>query len=350
MKESGMMQRKHLLILWLLLFSVQIFAARPECSVCSEAVGNRYMKGAGNRVFCSKKCFEKTLPRCAYCKKLCKQRFVKASGKNYCSKRCAENALLERCGNCGKAVYKGKVFTYADGKSLYCLPCSNKAQCMICYRPEKNIRKQKNGNYICQSCDRDIIENIVDLQKLFIEVRVFLHEKFAFPMDHEIKLEMGYFEQFEDGKLKEHRELGMFQYKGKIVYRAPAGKLKNSRQKAFYRIEDESCKIIVMDSLPRWKAAEVIAHELAHDYMRHRWHFIRDLKLNEGFAEFIAAEYNFLTGHGKWNYRMENSKDPIYGDGYRMFRQWAEHGSWKEIFRRLDQANRQAMPPELSGN
>ena len=81
--------------------------------------------------------------------------------------------------------------------------------------------------------------------------------------------------------------------------------------------------------------------------MLHRWRYVRDPKLREGFAELIAAEYNRLTGNEKWNYRMEISKDPVYGAGYRLLRLWFKKGSWQEIQRRLDAANYAGMPSEL---
>lgn len=336
-----MMILKSLFALILTVVCMQLSAAHPECSICGEKVGNRYMKGANDQVFCSRDCFEKTLPRCAYCNELCKQRFIKAANKKYCSKKCAEADLLERCRSCGKPAYKGNIFEYVNGKHFYCMPCcSNNAQCLLCHRPEREIRQLANGNTFCRDCDRDIIEDMEDLQLLFNEVRAFLNKHFNFPQDHDIKLEMRSFEQFEGGKLKKRQELGLYQFRGNILYTSGKSKVK-------HRLKKLSCTVIIMESLPRRKAAEVIAHELAHDYMQHRWYFISDIKIKEGFAEFVASEFNKRAGYGKWNYRMEINKDPVYGDGYRMVRNWAKQGSWQGVFRQLDRANRKAMPPEL---
>ena len=63
-----------LLITTLLLMVVFTAGAvvRPYCVICRRQVPQRYLKGADNRVYCSKKCFEKTLPKCANCNLICR--------------------------------------------------------------------------------------------------------------------------------------------------------------------------------------------------------------------------------------------------------------------------------------
>ena len=212
-------------------------------------------------------------------------------------------------------------------------------------RPGKNLRKLPNNNSICRYCNNNIVKTLPELQKIFDAVQRDLTRKFNFKFDHPIKLEMRSFAGGENWDTS--REFGLYKYRGRMVFTEPGVIGKWRKQKTTVSFENESCTIIVMDYLPRNKAAEVIAHELAHDYMKHRWYFIKSDLLKEGFAELVAAEYNRYCGNERWNYRMEVNPDKIYGDGYRLMKSYLQKGSWQEVFRQLDQANDRELPPEL---
>jgi len=212
-------------------------------------------------------------------------------------------------------------------------------------RPEKNMHKLPNGNYVCRYCNKDMVESHAGLQQIFNQVRKDLVRLFGFKNDHPITLEMRSLVKGENWDTG--REFGFYKYQGRIIFKEPGLLGKRKKQKTSYRFANEHCRIVVMDYLPRHKAAEVIAHELAHDYMKHRWYFIKSELLKEGFAELVAAEYNRYCGNERWNYRMEVNPDKIYGDGYRLMKSYLQKGSWQEVFRQLDQANERDLPPEL---
>ena len=212
-------------------------------------------------------------------------------------------------------------------------------------QPVKKLHKLPNGNHICQYCNKDIVKSLPELQKIFDSVRRDLTQKFNFKFDHPIKLEMRSFSTGENWDTS--REFGLYKYHGRMIFTEPSVIGKWRKQKTTVRFENERCSIIIMDYLPQNKAAEVIAHELAHDYMKHRWYFIKSELLREGFAELVAAEYNRCCGNERWNYRMEVNPDKIYGDGYRLMRSYFQKGSWQEVFRQLDKANQHDLPPEL---
>ena len=335
-----------LLITTLLLMVVFTAGAvvRPYCVICRRQVPQRYLKGADNRVYCSKKCFEKTLPKCANCNLICREGAFRTDKGFFCSKKCADARHLPHCKCCGKTFREGMVLPTAYGKFYYCVPCSKLAGCLVCERPGKNMRKLDNGNYLCRKCDVDVITSMPQLEKLFKQVRSTLADKLDFRDDHNIKLFMRSFGQNKNDRLDKTREFGLYIYKGREITTKPLPFEFWRDKKTTVRYESKSCSIVVMDSLPAIKAAEVIAHELAHDYMKHRWYYIKDAKLREGFAELVAAEYNRMTGNEKWNYRMKLNPDKIYGDGYRMMKNYLDKEGWDGVCRRLDEANRQAYP------
>lgn len=307
--------RKSILLLGVLLFSLQAVSAAEilHCNACRKRIRNRYIKGS--------------------------------DGNAYCGEECADKTLLPKCGNCTRPVRRWMVLPTAYGKFIYCNDCWNLSKCFLCSIPGSRLHKLPNGNFICRYCNKDIVRTLPELQKIFDAVRRDLTRKFNFEFKHQIKLEMRSFS--EAAEWDTSREFGLYKYHGQIITTEPGLIGKWRKQKSTVRFENESCTIIVMDYLPHNKAAEVIAHELAHEYMKHRWYFIKSDLLKEGFAELIAAEYNRYCGNERWNYRMELNPDKIYGDGYRLMRSYWQNGSWQEIYRQLDKANLQDMPPEF---
>ena len=340
------MAKKSVLLLALLLLAGSLAAAGElRCGSCAKLIRGRYIKGSNGGSYCNKKCFENSLPRCRECGKICHGRFLKVKDNFFCSKECAEYNLLPGCGRCAKPMKKWMVLPTPYGKFNYCHDCWVLEKCLLCMRPVKNLQRLPNGNHICQYCNKDIVKSLPELQKIFDDVRRDLSKIFNFRFDHPIKLEMRSFSREENWDTS--REFGLFVYRGKVIFTEPSVIGKWRKKKTTVRFENERCKIFVMDYLPRSKAIEVIAHELAHDYMKHRWYFIKSELLREGFAELVAAEYNRYCGNERWNYRMEVNPDKIYGDGYRLMKSYLQKGSWQEVFRQLDIANYRDLPPEL---
>ena len=329
---------------WVLLiccfYPVETFAAeRLRCEVCRKNIRGQYIQSGDGRNFCSRKCFDSTLPKCENCRRICRKSAIKAKEKIFCSRKCAEEKLLARCRNCRNVFRQGKVIFSAYGDSVYCMKCMNKKKCLICERPESSLHIQHNGNALCQDCNHNIVSGQRQLERLFARVQNQLCRKLGFRNDHAIKLQMQNIKLSEADGAAGTREFGMYNYSGKIIESKPLPFEFWREQKTSVRYENESCSITIMEYLPEIKAAEVIAHELAHDYMLHRWRYIHDRKLQEGFAELVAALYNQMSGNAKWNYRMEKNPDKIYGDGYRHLKRIFDQGNWPGVCRYLDGIN-----------
>ena len=83
--------------------------------------------------------------------------------------------------------------------------------------------------------------------------------------------------------------------------------------------------------MSRKKFIEVASHELAHDWMQEYYPKISDLKVKEGWAQYIAWRVNKIYGNLDFNTLIEKNKDPIYGDGFRLINEKAgESDSWLE--------------------
>ena len=335
--------RIYFLLILLASLPPAVYGKTPECSVCGKKIRSRYIKSSDNRIFCQQQCFEKILPRCDNCHQVCRGSFLRNEQNTYCSQKCAEAHQLPHCRNCAQPFRRGKAIPTAYGVFNYCIPCSGKTSCLVCERPEKHLRRLPNANWLCRQCDRDVVTSLPELERLLRKVRKTLHRHLQYPQDHPILLEMRTLKTSPEAS----REFGLYKYSGREIITKPLPVEFWREQKATVRYENEKCQITVMDFLPRIKAEEVLAHELAHDYMHHRWRYIKSSKIREGYAELIAAEYNRLAGHSRWNFRMQQNPDKIYGDGYRLLKSWLDKGSWREVFSRLDAINAQDMPSEL---
>ncbi len=341
------MIRRYGLFLILFLTASSLAAAPPVCSSCGKRISGRYIKTSDGRSFCNKTCAEAALPKCSYCQKPCGSRIINAENRVFCSSACAENALLPHCSRCDQPFRAGKQLPTPYGTFQYCLKCAEQPGCFVCERHERDLERLPDGRYRCRMCGASAVRDFDDALKLFHEVRARLVKKLNFRNDHAITLRLEAFNRTGAGEAGPVREFGLYMYNGREIYSQPAALEFWKKREITVRRENESCLIVALDNLPRVKLAEVLAHELAHDYMQHRWPYIQDEKIREGFAEAVAAEYNRLTNAEKWNYRMEKSPDPIYGDGYRLVRAWQQKGGWPAVARRLEAENQAHLPPEL---
>ena len=319
----------------------------PKCSVCKKECSGTYFKANGKN-YCSQKCFDKTLPKCSVCKNICRENSVRRGKRFFCSTRCAAIDSQTLCMRCDKPFKVGKKVPSPYGDYNFCMECDVYPKCLTCERPLKKIRKQRNGSYLCQDCDKDVVYSRQELFEAFRKVKNTLVSRLKFRFDHNISLEMRAHSADRQKRFVDTGELGFYHYSGREVISEPGIlNFTGKPRKASVRYEDEKCSIVVMNMLPRIKLEEVLAHELAHDYMRHRWFYIKSDKVKEGFAEFVASEYNRICRRHKWNTRMEFARDPIYGEGYRMVREWYRKGNWREIYRQLDLINKRDMPQSL---
>jgi len=92
-------------------------------------------------------------------------------------------------------------------------------------------------------------------------------------------------------------------------------------------------QIFVLNYLSKEQTIEVIAHELAHDWMQENYPHINDLLISEGWAEYIASQVNILYNHAEMNNRMQNNPDKIYGDGYRTIKKIVDTKGVKELLK-----------------
>ena len=295
-----------------------IYAAKTiYCAKCGRKIKGQYILSK-NRYYCSRNCLDKSKPKCAICRK--PATIKKGDGKYFCSKIC----LLKTwpiCSSCKKRTNGGIKRGY--GKMFLCKTCATKPKCFACYMPTNG--KLSDGRMICKKCTKTAIMTSVEAEKIAKQVRKIMREKLAIFTDHEIEYHL-----VGQKQLKEHvthdnggTELGLYRFE-KIVERTTTKKsfLGKTTTSTEEKVRSKTHSIYFLYGIPKKKFIEVAAHELAHDWMQEYYPNIDDIKIKEGWAEFVASKINSIYGQSEMNKRMEVNKNKIYGDGFRMIKEY----------------------------
>ncbi len=297
-----------------------------KCDACGRKISETYYTSDGH-VYCSKACFENTLPRCAGCGKKMKSWLVTSDGRILCRK-CYEKSLPQ-CKICGKTL---ESWIEING-NVYCRHHAAQPRCLYCGLPEGSIT-YSDGRKICPDCRKRTVTNKTIARNLFDEIRNKMKRRLSMSTDHKINFDLVSLDKLSNlSGSGSDRENGLFVCK-------TTSKTVRKIWKSIFGLEksvDESKTvhseyfIYILEGLPVEFFIDTCAHELAHDWMSAEYPNISDPKINEGFAEFSASVVNELYGNSHLNERKSENTDPIYGGGFRMIRDYLQNHEWHEF-------------------
>jgi endogenous inhibitor of DNA gyrase (YacG/DUF329 family) len=297
-------------------------AQKIYCSQCGHRITGKYLK-SGNRYYCSKRCLEKSLPKCSVCGK--PATIKRSDGKYFCSQRCLAKTWPV-CSACGRHSKEG--IKRGVDHIFLCSRCAAKPKCFSCFMPA-DYGKLSDGRYICKHCHKTAVIQQSKAEKIANEVRNIMRDKLAIFTDHNISYHL-----VSQTDLKKHLthddkgiELGLYRFEQTIekstITKKSLGRVINTTTEE--KIKDETHQIYFLFGIPENKFREVAAHELAHDWMQEYYPNVTDIKIKEGWAEFVASLVNKISGNSAMNRRMELNKNKIYGDGYRMIKKYVQN-------------------------
>ncbi len=304
----------------------------PKCLKCGREIkpGASVLKTQDGKIFCSEKCFQASLPLCCVCGKILSGSFYKSKdGKSlYCSEKCLATTW-PACSICGKKVSEGMNISGAGGKGFFCNACGSKPKCFCCDMPA-NCTRLNDGRNICPECAKTSVMEEAEMLAVSREVRARMKEKLNLGTDHKILFkftDMTELSQKTPVK-QEGIELGLYLFE-EITERTVTTRGTISGG-TVTKTEDERVTkkytIYLLYGMTRNKLIEVMAHELAHDCMQLNYKNISDLKIKEGWAEYVASRVNSLYGRDYMNRRIEENPSDIYGGGYRFISSIAKKG------------------------
>ena len=270
-------------------------------------------------------CWHKMFPYCKSCGERLTQNMNIAYFKDkkglflpYCP-RCAKNPV---CCCCGLPIRTGHK-KIVNG-NIFCSECvSAETQGMtfqipICCRCGQQIRtghkKIVNGNIFCSECiPAETQETIFQISEAWLSVCKFMQQKFNFCVRSPFPKLVTRKQLFELlGNPNVTQEAGFYRCNytvKKNFFSLCAG------QKIF-----SECQIYLLKGLTLETSEEILAHEAGHDLLDSIFPMFSDKVHSEGFAQYIASEYNTFCGRSSRNELIFSNDDPVYGDGARIVR------------------------------
>jgi hypothetical protein len=212
------------------------------------------------------------------------------------------------------------------------------------------VARLPDGRLLCRDCAKTAVLKRSDMLAIVGEVRKLMRDKLGLSTAHGIAYGMvdakGLAAETTGGG--NNRELGLFRFalvtEKTTTKKTLGGKEIATRTKE--RVKSRKYSIFFLSGIPLSKLREVAGHELAHDWMQEKYPHIADLKLKEGWAEFVASKINELYGQGKMNVKMERNPDKIYGDGYRYVKAIVEKGGIEALIKVFEKAEAEGRKAE----
>lgn len=322
---------KNFLILILTIFTTSLFAL--ECSQCGIEIRRNYLTYE-DKVFCSQDCFNEILPKCSVCFEPCVNEYFYLDNQYFCSRECIGKVYF--CSLCKEGIASESMFyENLEGKvNQFCMTCSNLPKCHFCYQPT-NRGKNFQDKSICLNCEKNGIKDRDKLYKIFQKVRNDLKKFYKYDNLHTIEL-IPITPQKMDELTKnisytdERGAMGLYYASYSYEYK------KNSQNKTKKVLIVKDCKIYIIENMPLPLLYETLAHELTHDYVRHKFGVIDDIADEEGICELVSSLYNEYLKQGHLNKRKADRKDPVYGAGYRKMRTlYSQTQSLSAVFKTL---------------
>ncbi|MCK4980578.1 MAG: protein DA1, partial [Candidatus Delongbacteria bacterium] len=265
-----------------------------------------------------------------------------SKGSSYCSQECL-SSTWHKCDLCGKSISSGFHFSNKDG-AYFCKDCMEKPKCFLCGHPG-NCKELSDGRLICPNCEKTAINDLQEAEKIFDEVRFNMKEKLGLSTGNNIRFKLVNVqelnEEYKSIASDECMEHGLFIHEQRIKTIVKTRTLFGFELgRETKEIETNNYSILILFSLSKDKFIEVSAHELAHDWMEVNYPNIKDIKISEGWAEFVASQINNHYGNSYLNTRMKNNPSPTYGDGYRYVAGYAKEHGVGELFKLFEEMNK----------
>ena len=293
-----------------------------KCYRCGTILEGQYFIIEGKE-YCSQRCAKNGIPnhsyvvreQCHICKKSLTGQYILFGGKNYCSQQCA-SVDRPKCNNCMKPIEGQFMKIVKEREYLYCMTCCRGTECFACGRPEQGVTLS-DGRFVCHQCKNISVTDKRMAQQLFNDVRATL-KKLGYATCDAINFHIVDRVTMKrvSGKQYNERELGLYHNVTQTTTVSFLGIIPLER----VNTSSSQCSIYVYDYIPKERFMETIAHELGHDWCRHKFGKVVFSPACEGVAEYIASRLNEAMGWEGNNQRMQNNTDPIYGNGYRMIR------------------------------
>jgi len=181
----------------------------------------------------------------------------------------------------------------------------------------RSAAKLPDGRVACRECSAAAVRGFEEYLRIVKAVKLILKTELAMEIRNPItyKLVSSVNEIWTKKELARTREMGKFVAKGGKEY------------------------IFILSDMPRGLCYETIAHELGHAWIHENVEPRPTPMLEEGFAEWVAAQVLRKKGYLNHLQKLE-ARDDLYGQGYQRFRDAEKRGGHRAVLRLLGKRSR----------
>jgi hypothetical protein len=302
-----------------LIACMAVFAAAvDQCSVCGAQVdpsARHFRTQDGHETYCEK-CFV-TAPRCPRCKLPTPAGAIDPES-GLCS-RCI--ARLPRCTACQRVITDA-VYTFKFAPGQFCGDCKRtRPACHVCGVPVgKDHWRFPDGRNVCAACGERAVVDVDEIRSIMRDTELTIRRRLglAVKTPFEVRVE----------KLADFRASPDTSRGGDGAFRQLYGKELGAFRRSAGRTE-----IILLFGLPPELIYETAAHEYAHAWADENCRADLTPELQEGFAQWVAADVLRSKGFRGALEKLEARSDVPYGSGYRRIRSMQRERLWATILR-----------------
>ncbi len=245
------------------------------------------------------------------------ENYVVLDGEYLCDK--CWHKLFPYCKSCGLSLTSDMNITYFKNKAgallPYCSKCKQNPVCNSCGLPIPIGHKKISGdNIFCSECFSSLLQDSpTQISEVWLSVCKFMKNRFNFQVRSPLPVLVTKNQLAElSGTTNAIQEAGLYKYTY-IIHSSIFSLWK--AQKKF-----SGCQIYLLKGLTAEHSEEILAHEAGHDFLDSILPMFSEKLYSEGFAQYIAAEYNLFRNRPARNESIFSNQDPIYGNGARLVR------------------------------
>jgi hypothetical protein len=285
-------------------------AGDRTCAKCGETIEGAYFETAGS--FYHPEHF-----RCAHCGDPIKGAYTEYKDENYHT-QCFRSSVALRCALCNDVI-QGEYIQDFWGNAYHMrhrdeAPCCDSCSRFISPDVTGGGVRYDDGRYICSICHPTSVTNIDDIMEMIDEVARHM-ESLGMEVDYK-GLNVHLIGQEQMKNLAGEHSSGL---RGFTDY--------SHDWRIFRRAGNRKLNVYFLYGMPRMELISTIAHELTHIYQFNHRRFKNDRAFAEGSCNYAAfLVLGRYPGRESSFFRaaMQQETDPVYGEGLRRVKRFAE--------------------------
>ncbi|UCH83581.1 MAG: hypothetical protein JSW50_14185 [Candidatus Latescibacterota bacterium] len=314
-----------LVVFLVMISSASIIKSPSEhiCNECGQKITGSYFETGSH--FYHPECFT-----CEHCSGPIKSAYTTYKKKRY-HNDCFEDHVALRCAVCG-GIIQGEYLIDYWGNGYHTSHKGIVLQCDFCQRfivgsLVDGMVRFPDGQRYCSDCAPATVNSVRQARQLMAKVAGYLDD-FGIEVDRaKIRLRL-----VDRNELKRIASAHTETTKGFTDYHVT--------KNLFGRVKSQTIDVYILNGLHRTQMISTLAHELTHVWQFERGRFEQDPVLSEGSCNFAAYLVLRRIGGVEAEFLIEGmlrDSDPIYGEGFRRVKAYAEKeglASWLKLLKK----------------